>query len=76
MWGPHGHVAPPNWMEIQSWWIKWIRNSTNQLQLDVAKRGTKEDLSSPFGLVRAVGERGEQILKNGGFLKRESPTSF
>ena len=29
----------------------------------VAKRGTKEELSSPFGLIRAVGERGEQILK-------------
>ena len=42
----------------------------------VAKRGTKEDLSSPFGLVRVVGKRGEQILKNGGFLERESPTSL
>ena len=25
----------------------------------VAKKGTKEELSSPFGLVHAVGERGE-----------------
>ena len=42
----------------------------------VAKRGTKEDISSPFGLVRAVGEKGEQIFENGGFLERESATSL
>ena len=42
----------------------------------VATRGTQEELSSPFGMIRAVGERGEQILKNGGFLERENPTSL
>ena len=36
--------------------------------------GTKEDISSPFGLVSVVGEKGEQIFENGGFLERESAT--
>ena len=42
----------------------------------MAKRGTKGDFSSPFLLESGSGERGEQILKNGGFLERESATSL
>ena len=38
----------------------------------VAKRGTKEEHSSPFFAEFGSGERGEHILKNGGFLERES----
>ena len=38
--------------------------------------GQKGELSSPFWLRRAVRERGEQVLKNGGFLERESTTSL
>ena len=57
------------------WWIKWIRNPRSQLELDMWQRGrTKGELSSPFLLIRAVGERGEQIFENGGFLERESTT--
>ena len=36
----------------------------------VENRGTKGDFSSPFFLESGSGERGEQILKNGGFLER------
>ena len=42
----------------------------------VAKRGTKGDFFSPFLLESSNGERGEQVLKNGGFLERESATSL
>ena len=42
----------------------------------VAMRGTKEELSSPFFVGSGSGERGEQILKNGGFLERENATSL
>ena len=42
----------------------------------VAMRGTKEELSSPILAESNSGERGEQILKNGGFLERESATSL
>ena len=41
MWGPHGHVASPNWMEIQSRWIKEDNEilSTN-CRLTCGKRST------------------------------------
>ena len=39
-------------------------------------RGTKEELSSPFMAESSNGERGEQILKNEGYLERESATSL
>ena len=42
----------------------------------MAKKGTKGELSSPFWLRRAVGERGKQVFKNGGFLERQSATSL
>ena len=42
----------------------------------MAKRGTKGDFSSPFLLESDNEERGEQILKNGGFLERESASSL
>ena len=42
----------------------------------VAKRGTKRAFFSIFGDESDSGERGEQILKNGGFLERESTTSL
>ena len=59
------------------WSIKWIRNPRSQLELDMWQRGEqKGELSSPFWLRRAVGERGEQVFKNGGFLERESATSL
>ena len=36
MWAIRGHAASPNWMEIQSEWIKRIRcNPMNQWQLDM-----------------------------------------
>ena len=38
--------------------------------------GTKEDISSPFSLVRAVGEGENRFGEKGGFLERESPTSL
>ena len=55
------------------WWIKLIRNPRSQLELDMWQRGEqKGEISSPFWLRCAVGERGEKVLKNGGFLERES----
>ena len=42
----------------------------------VASEGTKGELSSPFLMIQAVGERGEHIFENGGFLERESATSL
>ena len=33
VWGPHGHVASPNWMEIQSGWMKWIRKSNEPMRI-------------------------------------------
>ena len=42
----------------------------------VAKRGTKKRHLFSIWLVRAVGEKGEQIFENEGFLKRESTTSL
>ena len=49
----------------------------SQLELDMWQReGQKGELSSPFWLRHAVGERGEQVFKNGGFLERESETSL
>ena len=46
MWGPHGHVASPNWMEIQSGWMKWIKVilSTNG-RLTSGKRGDKRGIN-------------------------------
>ena len=49
----------------------------SQLELDIWQRGEqKGELSSPFWPRSAVGERGEQVFKNGGFLERESATSL
>ena len=43
--------------KIQSGLIKCIRKSNEPMMAgQVASEGTKEDISSPFGLVRAVGE--------------------
>ena len=39
-------------------------------------RETKEELSSPILAKSGSGERGEHILKNRGFLERESATSL
>ena len=56
---------------------KWIRNPLKPMRArHVAKRGTKRRASSPFWLRRVVGERCEQVFKNGGFLERESATSL
>ena len=38
--------------------------------------GTKEDISSPFGLVRAMGKGENRFSEKGGFLERETPTSL
>ena len=49
----------------------------SQLELDMWQRGgQKESFLLHFWLRRAVGERGEQIFENGGFLERESATSL
>ena len=50
MWGPHGHVASPNWMEIQNRWIKEDKEilSTN-CRLTCGKRSTlpRDQFSQP-----------------------------
>ena len=72
-WGPRGHVTSPNWMEIQSRWIKRIRcNPINQWKVDMWQvRGPNLDSSLlPNGLGGKIRERKE------GILEREAPTSL
>ena len=63
MWGPHGHVQSPDWMEIQCRWIKWIRKYNKPMKIQqVASEGTKreliekkkKDIFSHFWLVLAM----------------------
>ena len=80
-WGPRGHVTSPNWMEIQSRWIKRIRcNPINQWKVDMWQvRGPNLDSSLlPNGLGGKIRERKEGKIRERkeGILEREAPTSL